>query len=129
MYSKGCSAGVQQVTAAVVPQVCAPPAAHSVRTGAEPPVHHLCTTCAAGLCTRGWDPCYSSRNSKGGSKGCSQAVQQVCSWTLRWWFRTGARCALRTRCAPVRNHLCTTCAPGLCIRGWDPLYSHCIQGS
>jgi len=43
MYSQGCSAGVQLATAVVVPQVCAPPAAHSVRTGAEPPVHHLCT--------------------------------------------------------------------------------------
>ena len=47
MYSQGCSAGVQAGHcgggSACMRTECAPPAAHSVRTGAEPPVHHLCS--------------------------------------------------------------------------------------
>ena len=56
MYSQGCSAGVQLATAVVVPHACAPSAHHPLRTRCAPVRNHLCTTCAAGLYSKGWDP-------------------------------------------------------------------------
>ena len=117
MYSKGCSAGVQQVTAAVVPQVCAPPAAHSVRTGAEPPVHHLCTRPVH----PGLGPLVFPTGARGKWPCTARAVQQVCSWPLRWWFRMHAHRVRTTRCALGAHRCGTTCAP--------PVHQACASGA